>query len=399
MSVVLQMVSVANARCDNTIDYSSQKNKRISIAAPGIAILSSVPQQAAAVRAYITTSKPLPNQTEPKPAASSRGSSGSAPFAFGGFSGTGGGIAAPGETRRGLGFLPNGYREPRPVQGSKLGSTGMLPLVPCNLSGDTYHFAEYGYTKLPTDEAEKRQQEIQDQLQQPGCKGVAGAVCLVELPGLVDWYKETCLAVLQCLRGGGKGLVLWRNDQLMESLFSSSNDSDYIDQYDAPDEFLLGTQVDCGLNCPCWAQLQKLLQCKGSEDCARKAPPAIVVSSRHAQALSTTAAGGSPHSSNKTSRTITSSSSGVHVNVTNYEYPYRHYDGTSMSAPHVSGAAALLWRLFPNCQAAVIAEGLHKSAEKLPGQTSDHDLAAGSGMLRVDKAYDWLHQNTDCAKG
>eukprot|EP00878_Enallax_costatus_P019914 GHUV01021027.1.p1 GENE.GHUV01021027.1~~GHUV01021027.1.p1 ORF type:complete len:380 (+),score=60.83 GHUV01021027.1:465-1604(+) len=378
------MISVANARCDNTIDFSSQKNKRVSIAAPGMAILSSVPQEYAAVRAYITTSKPLSNQTEPnKPTPSSNTGSLFNTLGLGGSS-----MAAPGETRRGLGFLPNGYREPRPVQGSQVGSTGMLPLVPCNMSGTTYHFSEYGYAKLPTEEAQKRQQSLQNQLQQPGCKGVTGAVCLTQLPGNVDWYKETCLAVLNCVRGGGKGLVMWRDDQLMDSLFSSRG-SDYQDEYSQPDEFLLGTQVNCGLNCPCWGELRKLLACDDSDACAKKAPPAIVVSSKHAAALYAAVAG-----SSNSSGVVDARSSSLRVNVTNYEYPYRHYDGTSMAAPHVSGAAALLWRLFPNCPAAVISEGLHKSAEKL----ADESIAEGSGMLRVDRAYDWLQRSKDCAK-
>lgn len=65
------------------------------------------------------------------------------------------------------------------------------------------------------------------------------------------------------------------------------------------------------------------------------------------------------------------------------------------SAPHVSGAAALLWRLFPGCKAADISQALKASAQKLPDQS---DLAAGSGLLRVDRAYDWILKNKACAK-
>lgn len=381
------MISVANARCDNTIDFTSQKNKRVNIAAPGMAILSSVPQEYGAVRAYITTSKPLPNQTEPnKPAQSSTSSTG-LPFNTLGLGGAS--IAAPGQTRRGLGFLPNGYREPRAVQGSQVGSSGMLPLVPCNISGTSNHFSEYGYAKLPTEEAQKRQQSLQTQLQQPGCKGVSGAVCLTRLPGEVDWYKETCLAMLNCMRGGGKGVVMWRKDQLMDGIFSSRG-SDYQDGNVQPDELLLGTQVNCGSNCPCWGELRKLLSCDDSDACAKKMAPAIIVSSQHAQALYAAVA----PSKTTSSGVVDSRSSLLRVNVTNYDYPYRHYDGTSMAAPHVSGAAALLWRLFPNCAASVISEALHKSAEKL----ADDSIAEGSGLLRVDRAYDWMQRNKNCAK-
>jgi hypothetical protein len=85
----------------------------------------------------------------------------------------------------------------------------------------------------------------------------------------------------------------------------------------------------------------------------------------------------------------------LRVNITNYEYNYRHYDGTSMSAPHVTGAAALLWRLFPGCTAADISQAIKESAQKLPDQPK---LSAGAGLLRVDLAYDWMLRNKTCAK-
>lgn len=48
-------MSVANARCDGSIEFTSQKNKQVSIAAPGMAILSSVPREYGFVRGHITT--------------------------------------------------------------------------------------------------------------------------------------------------------------------------------------------------------------------------------------------------------------------------------------------------------------------------------------------------------
>lgn len=390
--VLLQMISVANAHCDDTIDFSSQKNHRVSIAAPGMAILSSVPGQDGAVRAYIVTDRPIPSQTEPQRAATAARDSISGSLPYGVSDNLS--IAAPGEVRRGLGLLPSGYREPRPVRGTALGSTGMLPLVPCTVGPENgQQSSGIGYGKLPTEVAQRQQQEDKEQLQQPGCKGVTGAVCLIELPGDMDWFKETCLAMLQCLRGGGKGLVLWRRDQLMESLYSSADASDYQDQYDVQDEYLLGTRVDCGTSCACWTELKRLVACSSTEDCVQKIPPGIVVSSKHARALTAAA-------SSKMSAVSSSGGNGVNsslrVNITNFEYPYRHFDGTSMAAPHVSGAAALLWRLFPQCTAAAIADALHRSAEKLPGQAaSGRDMSAGYGMLRVDRAYKLL-QTTKC---
>lgn len=42
-------------RCDGTVEFTSQKNKQVSIAAPGMAILSSVPRDFGIIRGHITT--------------------------------------------------------------------------------------------------------------------------------------------------------------------------------------------------------------------------------------------------------------------------------------------------------------------------------------------------------
>lgn len=52
----MQVLSVANARCDGSIEFTSQKNKQVSISAPGMAILSSVPRWMGTVRGHISTS-------------------------------------------------------------------------------------------------------------------------------------------------------------------------------------------------------------------------------------------------------------------------------------------------------------------------------------------------------
>jgi hypothetical protein len=54
--LLLQMLSVANARCDGSIEFTSQKNKQVSISAPGMAILSSVPRHYGTMRGHISTS-------------------------------------------------------------------------------------------------------------------------------------------------------------------------------------------------------------------------------------------------------------------------------------------------------------------------------------------------------
>lgn len=57
--------------------------------------------------------------------------------------------------------------------------------------------------------------------------------------------------------------------------------------------------------------------------------------------------------------------------------------GTSMAAPHVSGAAALLWSLAPNHSANQVLRILYSTAEKLPSLSSEQQ---GSGLVRADLA-------------
>jgi len=58
---------------------------------------------------------------------------------------------------------------------------------------------------------------------------------------------------------------------------------------------------------------------------------------------------------------------------------YATLSGTSMAAPHVTGVAALRLRLHPDESPADVAEALKKSADRLPGLTSDQQ-----GAGRVD---------------
>jgi hypothetical protein len=294
---LLQVLSVANMRCDGTIDFSSQKNKQVSIAAPGMAILSSVPREYGAVRAYITTSKALLQQMQPvdrQPYSNGIDSwdSGSSLLNAGGSSGSkssasraqGTGIPKM-EIRSGLGYLPNGYREPRAVQGTRVGSSGMLRIAACNVAAEIRAAAFY---RPP------EQQALQPPVQP--CAGVKDAVCVVQLPGVIDWYHETCLAMLRCVRGGGKGLILWRNDTLASDAAGitaggGSDDAGFYDGYE-PDEYLLGTQTNCGTRCACWGDLRKQLGCLDG-NCGSKTPPGIVVSARHAQVRGGSSSGSS----------------------------------------------------------------------------------------------------------
>src|SRR5207237_276464 len=58
---------------------------------------------------------------------------------------------------------------------------------------------------------------------------------------------------------------------------------------------------------------------------------------------------------------------------------YASQSGTSIAAPHVSGAAAILWGLRPDLAAADIAAALRASADKVGSADSGY----GSGILNV----------------
>lgn len=65
---------------------------------------------------------------------------------------------------------------------------------------------------------------------------------------------------------------------------------------------------------------------------------------------------------------------------------YAEFNGTSMSAPHVSGVAALVWSNHPSCNAAQIRETLKRSAMDLgaPGRDDEY----GAGLVQAKAASD-----------
>ena len=65
---------------------------------------------------------------------------------------------------------------------------------------------------------------------------------------------------------------------------------------------------------------------------------------------------------------------------------YANNSGTSMSTPHVSGVAALVWSYFPQCTATQVRNTLAKTAEDLgdPGR----DPKYGFGLVQAKAAYD-----------
>ena len=67
---------------------------------------------------------------------------------------------------------------------------------------------------------------------------------------------------------------------------------------------------------------------------------------------------------------------------------YSTKTGTSMSSPHVSGIAALLWNQYPLCSAVEIRDALQKGAYH-PNQM-DRDDYYGHGILRYHPSNDIL---------
>jgi subtilisin family serine protease len=72
----------------------------------------------------------------------------------------------------------------------------------------------------------------------------------------------------------------------------------------------------------------------------------------------------------------------VAVTAANYAY----YDGTSMSTPHVSAVAALIWSVRPSCTGAQVRNILNKTAQDLGAAGRDNKF--GNGLVQAKAAYD-----------
>jgi serine protease len=70
---------------------------------------------------------------------------------------------------------------------------------------------------------------------------------------------------------------------------------------------------------------------------------------------------------------------------------YATLDGTSFSAPHVSGIAALIWSFNPNWTNADIRTALEKTAKDLGKKGKDKSY--GHGLVQAAAALQWLQTN------
>jgi subtilisin family serine protease len=75
------------------------------------------------------------------------------------------------------------------------------------------------------------------------------------------------------------------------------------------------------------------------------------------------------------------------------EFTYSAYSGTSVAAPHITAAAALLFSHFPNCTNHQIRYVMAKTAyhPQIEGGGCDENL--GHGVVQVLDAFNWLMTN------
>uniref|UniRef100_A0A7S3P8K4 subtilisin n=1 Tax=Amphora coffeiformis TaxID=265554 RepID=A0A7S3P8K4_9STRA len=77
------------------------------------------------------------------------------------------------------------------------------------------------------------------------------------------------------------------------------------------------------------------------------------------------------------------------------EGAYGRMSGTSMAAPHVTGAAGLIWRSCPDCSRDIVIDCLLDTADDAGARGRDNYY--GSGILNTDSAQSCLRNNVCCA--
>ena len=120
------------------------------------------------------------------------------------------------------------------------------------------------------------------------------------------------------------------------------------------------------------------LQCGGNPNRACSSIPAVSMSQADGQSLVANQQGSSAFVS--TVETVPASG-------------YASYNGTSMSAPHVAGVAALVWSHFPDLSAADIRAVLAATAEDLGSAGRNNEF--GYGLVQARAALDYLGGGTE----
>lgn len=77
---------------------------------------------------------------------------------------------------------------------------------------------------------------------------------------------------------------------------------------------------------------------------------------------------------------------------------YTWKDGTSMSAPIVSGICAFLWASKPDADVQDIVTAVESTADKIAGQDINRQATGSHGAINAEKAYDYLNSGTGVGK-
>jgi subtilisin family serine protease len=362
------VISVANADCRGNVVLSSQRNAQVDVAAPGTAVLSSVAAKSRAMRAALSLNGRSLSASALEAAR---------PPARDSLASTQRNVYLPEEVSaaaaRGAEAAAAGvFSEPRPLVGTLPGQK-TAPLAACNVrpllltlnraqvAAPAINTATTGAGQEATAVRESRKAAGVAALKAArGCPGVSGKLCLAELPSQVDDYTEVCLAHLACLKGNATGILVY-----------ARNGDDPMFNLDGK-EVLPRLQANCGTRCACWGVLSELLGGKAL-------PLAAVIGAGQGRALAAqladdaTPGPGSPRPGPLT------------ATLSVFSYPYRHFDGTSMATPHVTGVAARLWATRPTCNASQVRRALQEGTMRMPAPIQG-EVGLGSGMVNLPLA-------------